>query len=76
VGTLVIHQAPPTAKGFHFLTLEDEFGMINVIVQPRIAVRDRQAMRGGMVQIEGTVQREGEVVNVLAQRVTALRGGS
>jgi error-prone DNA polymerase len=73
VGTLVIHQAPPTAKGFHFLTLEDEFGMINVIVQPGIATRDRQAMRGGMVQVEGTVQREGDVVNLVAGRVMALQ---
>jgi error-prone DNA polymerase len=76
VGTLVIHQAPPTAKGFHFLTLEDEFGMINVIVQPWTAARDRQAMRGGMLHIEGTVQQEGDVVNVLASRVTALRDRS
>ena len=75
VGTLAIHQAPPTAKGFHFLTLEDELGMINVIVQPRIAMRDRQAMRGGMVQVEGTVQQEGDVVNVVASRVTALTKG-
>ncbi|MDX1415517.1 MAG: error-prone DNA polymerase [Candidatus Promineifilaceae bacterium] len=33
-GLLVVHQAPPTAKGFRFLTLEDEDGMINVIVRP------------------------------------------
>ncbi|MBX3057895.1 MAG: error-prone DNA polymerase [Anaerolineae bacterium] len=31
-GLLVVHQSPPTAKGFHFLTLEDESGMMNVIV--------------------------------------------
>ena len=72
VGTLVIHQAPPTAKGFHFLTLEDELGMINVIVRPPIAARDRQAMRGGMVRVEGTVQHEDGAVNVLATRVMAL----
>ena len=47
IGTLVMHQAPPTAKGFHFLTVEDELGLANVIVRPHIAARDRSAMRGG-----------------------------
>jgi error-prone DNA polymerase len=72
IGTQVIHQAPPTAKGFHFLTLEDEFGMINVIIRPQIAARDRYAMRGGFVQVTGVIQHEGDVVNVLADRLVAL----
>jgi error-prone DNA polymerase len=33
-GLCIVHQAPPTAKGFHFLCLEDEWGMTNVIVSP------------------------------------------
>jgi hypothetical protein len=35
-GLLVVHQSPPTAKGFHFLTLETETGLVNVIVRPAI----------------------------------------
>ncbi|HEY3228484.1 MAG TPA: hypothetical protein VGJ87_04640, partial [Roseiflexaceae bacterium] len=73
IGTLVMHQAPPTAKHYEFLTVEDEFGLANIIVRPHIAARDRSAMRGGaMVHVEGVVQHEGGVVNVLATRVAPL----
>jgi len=73
IGTLVMHQAPPTAKRYEFLTVEDEFGLANIIVRPHIAARDRSAMRGGaMLQIEGVVQHEAGVVNVLATRVIRL----
>jgi error-prone DNA polymerase len=68
-----MHQAPPRAKGYHYLTLEDEFGMANVILRPQIAAQDRGALhRGGMVHVEGVVQHEGGVVNLLASRVVAL----
>ncbi len=71
IGTLIMHQVPPTAKKFEFLTLDDEFGMINVIVRPHIAARYRQAMRSGgeMLLVEGMVQQEGGVVNLLARRI-------
>lgn len=69
-GLCVVHQAPPTAKGFHFLTLEDEWGMVNVIVAPGLALRDGQYLHGGRVLVvEGVVQRAAEVSNVIAQRV-------
>jgi error-prone DNA polymerase len=69
-GHCVVHQAPPTAKGFHFLTLDDEWGMINVIVSPGVVVRDGRHLHSGRVLlVEGTVQREGEVINLIAQRV-------
>lgn len=72
-GLCVVHQAPPTAKGFHFLTLEDEWGMINVIVSPGLVVRDGRHLHGGRVLlVEGTVQREGNVINLIAQRVAPL----
>jgi len=72
-GLCVVHQAPPTAKGFHFLTLEDEWGMINVIVSPGLVVRDGKHLHGGRVLlIEGVAQRETEVINIIAQRVGPL----
>jgi len=75
-GLCVIHQAPPTAKGYHFLTLEDEHGMINVIVSPGLAVRNSRQLHGGRVLlVEGTVQREAGVVNLIAQRVVPLVPG-
>ena len=72
-GLLVVHQAPLTAKGFHFATLEDEFGMINVIISPGLVVRDGKHLHGGRVLlVEGVAQREAEVINVIAQRVGPL----
>src|SRR5688572_17958856 len=44
-GLVIVHQAPPTAKGFHFVTLEDEDGFINVIVRPQIYAKYRMILR-------------------------------
>jgi error-prone DNA polymerase len=75
-GLCVVHQAPPTAKGFHFATLEDEFGMINVIISPGLVMRDGKHLHGGRVLlVEGVAQREAEVINVIAQRVGPLGVG-
>jgi error-prone DNA polymerase len=75
-GLCVVHQAPPTAKGFHFATLEDEFGMINVIISPGLVIRDGKHLHGGRVLlVEGVAQREAEVINVIAQRVGPLGVG-
>jgi error-prone DNA polymerase len=66
-GMLVVHQAPPTAKGFRFLTLEDEFGFLNIIIRPKLYPRYRRLIRrGGVLVVEGRMQREGGVVNVVA----------
>jgi error-prone DNA polymerase len=72
-GLLVVHQSPPTAKKHHFLTLEDEDGMINVIVRPSVYNQYRHVIYGSQLLLaEGKVQREGDVVNVLAERVSSL----
>ena len=73
-GLLVVHQSPPTAKGFHFLTLEDEDGMINVIVQPKVYGRYRNIVRSArLLLVAGIVQQEGNVTNLLAQSITPLQ---
>jgi error-prone DNA polymerase len=70
VGTLVLAQQPPTAKGFMFLTLEDELGMLNVVVRPGLTASARaQLAGGGLVEVEGVVQREDGAVNLLALRL-------
>jgi error-prone DNA polymerase len=75
-GLCIVHQAPPTAKGFHFVCVEDEWGMANVIVSPALVIRDGKHLRGGRVLlVEGVVQREGDVVNLIAQRVGPLAVG-
>jgi error-prone DNA polymerase len=43
-GLLVVHQSPPTAKGFHFLTLEDETGLLDVIVRPQIVTQIKKLL--------------------------------
>lgn len=69
-GLLVVHQAPPTAKGHHFLTLEDEHGFINVILRPRVYARYRRVVRSTpLLLVSGQVQQRGAVVNVIARHV-------
>lgn len=73
-GQVTVIQAPPTAKGFMFVTLEDEFGMMNVIVAPDVAARYRRVWRQTpLLAVQGQVQRQGSVVNLLAWRPWPLR---
>jgi error-prone DNA polymerase len=73
-GLLVVHQSPPTAKGFHFLTLEDEDGMMNVIVRPQVYGRYQNIIRSArLLLVAGVAQREEGVINVLADALAALR---
>lgn len=69
VGGLVItRQRPGTAKGFVFLTLEDETGLVNIIVRPDVYERNRRVIRQSMaLVIEGKLQKEGSI-DVLARR--------
>ncbi|MGH7736533.1 MAG: error-prone DNA polymerase [Candidatus Tyrphobacter sp.] len=71
VGGLVItRQQPGTAKGFVFLTLEDETGLANVIVRPDVYERHRSIVHTSeMVVIEGKLQKEGGCIDVLARRL-------
>jgi error-prone DNA polymerase len=72
-GVVVMHQAPPTAKGHHFITLEDEEGLINVIVRPKIYTGYRHILHTApLLIVEGMVQRRDSVVNLLALRVAPL----
>ena len=64
-GRIVVHQAPPTANGFHFITLEDEFGLMDVVVRPDVYRAYRSMLRGTRhIQVKGAVQRKGEVANL------------
>ena len=72
-GLLVMHQAPPTAKGFHFLTLEDADGFVNVIVRPAVYAEYRAVIRSAAVLlVAGIIQREGVVTNLLAEHLHKL----
>lgn len=74
VGIVVMHQSPPTAKGHHFLTLEDEEGFINVVVRPAIYAQQRAIWRETPVlAVTGIVERQSGVVNVVARVAKAMR---
>ncbi|MBF6600406.1 MAG: DNA polymerase III subunit alpha [Dehalococcoidia bacterium] len=72
-GMVVCRQQPGTAKGFVFLLMEDEFGMLNIIVPPWLHERQRALVRGEpFVIVAGTLQRKEGTVNLLAERFEAL----
>jgi error-prone DNA polymerase len=69
-GLLVTRQRPGTAKGFVFLTLEDETGLVNVIVNPKVYEAFRRPIRTSKaLVVEGTLQKESGCIDVLAKRV-------
>jgi error-prone DNA polymerase len=73
-GAVVVRQRPGTAKGFVFLNLEDETGLINVIVRPALFHRHRLALvEESFLLIEGTLQRQDNVTSVRAERIWPLR---
>lgn len=68
-GMVITRQRPGTAKGFVFLTLEDETGLVNVIIKPTVYERNRRMVRqSNALVIEGLVQKEHGTINVIARR--------
>ena len=80
VGGLVIcRQRPGTAKGFVFVTLEDETGMINVVIPPKLFARQALMIaREPLLLFQGELEVEGLVINVKARacRALATSGGA
>ncbi|MEV7122208.1 error-prone DNA polymerase [Kitasatospora griseola] len=74
VGGLVTHrQRPPTAGGVLFLSLEDETGLVNVVVQPHVLQRHRRtAMQSAGLLVTGTLERRDGATNLLATRLAPL----
>jgi len=69
-GLVTCRQRPGTASGVIFLTLEDETGLANVIIQPWLVERQRAEVLGApLLGVLGVLQREGEVVHLLAKRL-------
>jgi len=67
-GIVLVRQRPGTASGVVFMTLEDETGVANLIVRPRIFERYRKAARHSVVMLaRGTIERQGEVVHVMVR---------
>jgi len=67
-GLVVVRQKPSSANGVIFLTVEDEMGSINTIIWPSLVdTYYNEVMHSKLLSISGTVQREGEVVHLIAQ---------
>ncbi len=69
-GLVVGRQRPSTASGVTFVTLEDEYGMVNVVVWRTLAERQRRELVGSQrIRVDGTVETRDGVVNVVAGRL-------
>jgi error-prone DNA polymerase len=69
-GLVLVRQRPGTASGIVFFTLEDESGVVNLIVRPNVFERYRPAARHAtLLQCDGYVERQGAVVHVMAKRL-------
>ncbi len=72
-GCVIARQRPGTAKGFVFLSLEDETGIANVILTPDVFEHDRIVVtRNRFLRIDGLLQNQDGVIHVKAQRIVPL----
>ena len=72
-GAVITRQRPGTAKGFVFLTLEDETGLANVIIRPDLFTRDRLAiLEQPYLLVDGVLQSQDGALSVRAERVQGL----
>jgi error-prone DNA polymerase len=75
-GMLICRQMPPTAKGFCFLSLEDETGIANLVVAPDAYARFRKDIHGALFLVgQGTLEKTGKVLNVKVQHLEPLAQG-
>ncbi|MBO9665450.1 MAG: error-prone DNA polymerase [Bdellovibrio sp.] len=73
-GLVGITQRPPTAKGMCFITLEDEFGFMNIVIHPDVYQKDRMAIYGrSLLEIQGQVEKVGNITNIRALHVLPLQ---
>jgi DNA polymerase III alpha subunit len=66
---VVVRQRPETAKGITFMLLEDEFGLVNVVVYPGLYERQRREVRAvSLLMVEGKLQLANNNINIVAIR--------
>ena len=72
-GSVIARQRPGTAKGFVFLSLEDETGISNAIITPQLFQRDHVIIvHQQFLLIEGRLQNQDNVISVKAERIRPL----
>ncbi len=69
-GLVLVRQKPGSAKGVMFITIEDETGVANLVIWPRLYEEQRRIVLGSsLLIVDGKVQKEGEVVHIVATRL-------
>jgi error-prone DNA polymerase len=69
-GVILVRQRPGSAKGVLFVTIEDETGIANGILWPdRFDIYRRQVMSASMIAMRGRMQKEGEVIHIICDRI-------
>jgi len=72
-GLVSVKQKPPTAKGMCFLTLEDEFGFMNIVITPQVYEKYRLTIyQKSLLEIRGTLEKKFDVTNIRASAVLNL----
>lgn len=67
-GLILIRQRPGTASGIVFITLEDETGIVNLVVFEKIFEKYRkEILRAKLLKAEGKLQREGDVIHIVVK---------
>jgi error-prone DNA polymerase len=74
-GVVLARQRPGSAKGVIFMTLEDETGVVNVVVWPRTTEAFRRVvMTSRLAWVRGRIQRTGKIVHLVADRLEDITG--
>ena len=71
VGVVLIRQRPGSAKGVCFITLEDETGVVNLVIWPDLMEKQRKVIMGArLIEVKGRVEYDDEVIHVIATHLT------
>ena len=75
-GVVLVRQQPGSAKGVCFITLEDETGVINLVIWPDLKEKQRSVVMGArLMEVRGRVEYDDEVIHVIAQHLTDASDG-
>jgi len=70
-GVVLIRQRPGSAKGVCFITLEDETGVVNLVIWPDLMAKQRKVIMGArLMEVRGRVEYDDEVIHVIAAHLT------
>ena len=70
-GLVLVRQRPGSAKGVCFITIEDETGVANLVVWQKVMTAYRKVVMGArLIEVTGTIQREGQIIHVIAHSLT------